>query len=113
MDRSRRLQDYVEILVSDSADLAAAVSARKFFLAPPNLVFIDSSHGYRHTVEELKLWYHEVRRGGLVLLHDASEFAARFDPDREGGVGRALQEWLRDASVPAVLLNGDATPWRR
>lgn len=104
------LQDYVEILVSDSADPAAAIAARNFFLASPSLVFIDSSHGYRHTIDELKLWYHEVRPGGLVLLHDASEFAARFDPDREGGVGRAVQEWLRDASVPAVLLNADAPP---
>jgi predicted O-methyltransferase YrrM len=104
------LQDYVEILVSDSADPAAAVSARSFFLAPPNLVFIDSSHGYHHTVDELKLWYHEVRPGGLLILHDASEFAARFDSRQEGGVTRALREWLRDASVPAVLLNADVSP---
>jgi predicted O-methyltransferase YrrM len=104
------LQDYVEILVGDSADPAAAVAARSFFLAPPNLVFIDSSHGYQHTLDELKLWYHEVRPGGLVILHDASEFAARFDPRQEGGVARALRDWLRDASVPAVLLNADAPP---
>jgi predicted O-methyltransferase YrrM len=104
------LQDYVEILVSDSADPAAALAARHFFLGPPNLVFIDSSHGYQHTVEELKLWYHEVRPGGVVILHDASEFAAGFDPREEGGVARALREWLRDASVPGVLLNADAPP---
>ena len=35
-----------------------------------DLVFIDTSHGYRHTLQELYLYSHLVRRPGLMVLHD-------------------------------------------
>jgi predicted O-methyltransferase YrrM len=104
------LDDYVGILVSDSANPAAAAHARAYFDAAPDLVFIDSSHGYAHTLNELDLWYEQLRPGGIILMHDASAFAAQFDPHGEGGVQRALSEWLGRNPVPAILLNGSATP---
>lgn len=35
-----------------------------------DLIFIDTSHGYRHTLQELYLYSHLVRRPGLMVLHD-------------------------------------------
>lgn len=35
-----------------------------------DIVFIDTSHGYRHTLQELHLYSHLVRRPGLMVLHD-------------------------------------------
>lgn len=50
-------------------------------------------------------------RRGLVLLHDASEFATAFDPTAEGGVRRAIAEWLPDHPAMAGLtLNGHVAP---
>jgi predicted O-methyltransferase YrrM len=103
------LEEYVEIFVGDSADKASAAAAAGYFGAAPALVFSDSSHGYRHTLHELNLWHEEVRPGGLIVLHDASAFASTFDPHGEGGVSRALHEWLGEADASAVMLNGDVS----
>jgi cephalosporin hydroxylase len=35
-----------------------------------DLLFIDTDHGYRHTLQELYLYSHLVRRPGLIVLHD-------------------------------------------
>jgi hypothetical protein len=49
----------------------------------------------------------ELLVGGLVLLHDASEFATAFDPTAQGGVRRAIAEWLPNHPAMAGLtLNG-------
>jgi predicted O-methyltransferase YrrM len=103
------LEEYVEIFVGDSAASSSAEAAERFFGTPPALVFVDSSHGYRHTLRELTVWHRMLSPGGIIVLHDASKFASSFDPDAEGGVFRALQEWLGRTGWPAVLLNGDVT----
>jgi hypothetical protein len=49
--------------------------------------------------------------GGIVLLHDASLFATAFDPSAEGGVRRALAEWLpRHPEMTGMTLNGHVAP---
>lgn len=35
-----------------------------------DIVFIDTSHLYEHTVQELHIYRHLVRPGGLLVLHD-------------------------------------------
>lgn len=35
-----------------------------------DIVFIDTSHLYDHTVQELHIYQHLVRAGGLLVLHD-------------------------------------------
>ena len=35
-----------------------------------DLLFIDTDHGYRHTLQELYLYSHLVRRPGLIVCHD-------------------------------------------
>jgi hypothetical protein len=56
-------------------------------------VYIDSSHAYYHTLDELEFWFAKVRPGGFVVVHDASEFARGFCMDHRGGVHQALSDW--------------------
>lgn len=35
-----------------------------------DVLFIDTSHGYQHTVAELAVYGPRVRAGGVILLHD-------------------------------------------
>lgn len=92
--RRAGLADHVVVECGDSADREAPARARQTLGADPSLVFVDSSHRYAHTLAELDLWAPALVPGGFLFLHDSSEFAARFDPSGEGGVGRALAEWL-------------------
>jgi predicted O-methyltransferase YrrM len=103
------LADYVVVAVGDSRDPAIRDAAGKHLGAAPEMILLDSSHEYRATMEELDLWYPALEVGGLVLLHDVSEFAVHFDPTGEGGVRRALAEWRQKNPQAEVLsLNGEA-----
>jgi len=94
---------HVRIECGDSADAGAPERARAWFGGGVNLVFVDSSHRYAHTLVELDLWARELQPGGFLFLHDTSEFAARFDPSAAGGVGRAFAEWTaRNPAMRAI-----------
>jgi predicted O-methyltransferase YrrM len=105
------LGDHVVVRQGDSADARLADDAAAVLGGPPELVLVDSSHAYSHTLAELDVWTPRLPVGGLVLLHDASEFAAAFDPTAEGGVRRAIAEWLPDhPSIAGLTLNGHVAP---
>jgi len=104
-----RLEDFVEITEGSSLDDRSIVSARKYLNGDPELVILDSSHEYQSTLAELDLWYGAVAPGGLLVLHDVSEFAAEFDVTREGGVRRAFAEWRKiHPEVETLSLNSDS-----
>lgn len=91
--------------IRDSSDSFAAKEARDFLGAAPDLVFIDSSHQYRHTIDELDLWASEIAPGGLICMHDAAPFAQYQDHSNLGGVSRALEEWCAEnSSVEKIVL---------
>jgi hypothetical protein len=72
----------------------------------PQLILVDSSHQYGHTLRELDLWVAQMPVGAIMALHDTSPFAQAWDPTGEGGVLRALEEWLpRHSEVVALILN--------
>jgi predicted O-methyltransferase YrrM len=101
------LRGQVEFRVGDSADPAAVDAAVEAIGGPPELVIIDSSHMYAHTLEELSLWVDRLPPAALMLLHDVSVYAQSFDPSGEGGVRRALAEWAGTRDDVALLsLNG-------
>jgi predicted O-methyltransferase YrrM len=58
-----------------------------------DVVFIDTSHAYEHTLQELELYVPRVRSGGRVLLHDTEVEM----PDGTSGptfpVVRAVEEY--------------------
>jgi len=73
--------------------------ARDYLGGAPELIFLDSSHEYKQTLDELDAGTRFLAPGGLIVLHDTSEFAASFDVTQQGGVHRALGEW-REAHSP-------------
>ncbi|MEO8439429.1 MAG: class I SAM-dependent methyltransferase [Spartobacteria bacterium] len=100
------LGSIVRVELRSSLDPASPALAREYLGGPPELVFLDSSHEYRQTLDEVEAWYPELASGGMIVLHDTSEFAASFDVTRQGGVHRALREW-REAhpEIEVISLN--------
>jgi predicted O-methyltransferase YrrM len=89
------LQDFVEIAEGNSLKAASIEAARRYLGGDPELIILDSSHEYRSTLSELDLWYSALAPGGLLVLHDVSEFAVSFDVTGNGGVRRAFAEWRK------------------
>ena len=103
------LEDFVGIAEGSSLDERSIASARKYLNGAPELVVIDSSHEYQSTLAELDLWYCALAPGGLLVLHDVSQFAVDFDVTREGGVRRAFTEWRKAHSdVETFSLNSES-----
>jgi predicted O-methyltransferase YrrM len=90
-----QLQDFVEIAEGSSLDKSSIDAAQKYLGGDPDLIIVDSSHEYQSTVAELDLWYPALAPGGILVLHDVSEFAAGFDVTKHGGVRRAFSEWRK------------------
>jgi hypothetical protein len=68
-----------------------------------DVIFLDTSHEYEHTKQELEVWMPHLRRGGVMLLHDANMgngLYGRLDGsigwgwDNERGVIRAVEEYI-------------------
>ena len=105
------VQDFVTLHTGDSSDPASRDAALAALGGGPQLLLVDSSHGYAHTLRELDLWFGVLPLGALVVLHDTSEFARTFDPHGEGGVKRALEEWTAGRDDVSLLnLNGFVEP---
>ena len=103
------LDSFVRIEVLNSTSSTAPQAAVQYLGAAPNLIIIDSSHEYAATLRELDLWYPSLAPGGLLFLHDVSQFAEDFDVTHEGGVRRALVEWrAANPDAEAILLNSES-----
>jgi predicted O-methyltransferase YrrM len=61
---------------------------------PIDHLFIDTSHGYRHTLEELRKYEPHVVQGGALSLHDTTTYPA---------VWRAIEEYFRSRSDVRVF----------
>lgn len=66
--------------------------------APFDLIYIDSLHNYDHAKQELALYWPMLRPSGYLCLDDASKAAVAFDTSDQGGVYRAVEEWLPTVS---------------
>ena len=103
------LRDFVEIAEGSSLETQSIDTARKYFGGNPELIILDSSHEYESTVKELDLWYAALAPGGVLVLHDVSEFAAGFDVTGQGGVRRAVAEWRQQhPEVETFSLNSES-----
>lgn len=59
-----------------------------------DLLFIDTSHDYDHTLLELNAYGGKVRAGGLIFCHDTQlEFPSEVTPQPPFPVARALDEY--------------------
>ncbi len=99
------LEDYCKVICDDSANKELLEITNENFQDKPQLIFIDSSHTYNHTLKELDLWYKELKEGGFIFLHDASDFASTFDSSKKGGVTKALGEWTKKNKSNSISLN--------
>jgi predicted O-methyltransferase YrrM len=88
-----KLSDYVYILQGDSCDSKMVKKVNNRFNDNPQIVIIDSSHEYEHTIKELNLWYQNLKNGGLIFLHDTSDRASLFDTTQAGGIKKSLKDW--------------------
>ena len=103
------LENFVEIAEGNSLDARSIAAAREYLQGEPELVILDSSHEYKSTLAELDLWYAALAPGGLLVLHDVSEFATSFDVTGEGGVRRAFAEWRKaHPDVETLSLNSNS-----
>jgi predicted O-methyltransferase YrrM len=103
------LTDFVRVEHRSSLDLLSPKLAIDYLGGAPELILIDSSHEYEATAQELEIWYPVLAPGGLLALHDTSQFAVDFDVTRCGGVARALQEWrTKNPGVETFSLNAGA-----
>lgn len=100
------LSNDVMIAVRDSSDPVNVAEAVAYLGGAPQLVYIDSSHQYEHTMRELDLWWDALAPGGLIVMDDISQWAAEFDRTNLGGSHRAALEFCQTKAANSVLLNG-------
>ena len=100
------LNSVVKVELRSSLDPASPQLARDYLGGAPELIFLDSPHKHKQPLDEIDAWYPVLAPGGLIVLHDTSEFAASFDVTQQGGVHRALREW-REAhpEIEVISLN--------
>ncbi|MDW5317786.1 class I SAM-dependent methyltransferase [Rhizobium sp. PL01] len=104
LDRAE-LTKYVKLAVNDSAAANNVSDAAAWLGGAPQMVLIDSSHQYAHTLRELDLWYDHLAPGGFLLMHDVSIFAQQYDADKAGGVMSAVNEWCQRRQIQPMLIN--------
>jgi predicted O-methyltransferase YrrM len=108
------LRGQVQLHLGDSAAKASLEASVRALGDMPQLILLDSSHQYEHTLRELDLWVPRMKPGSIMLLHDTSVFAQSFDTAAAGGVQKALDDWLPNHPEAAfVSLNREVTPQNR
>jgi cephalosporin hydroxylase len=83
--RSWLAEERWTVLTADDRDPAVAGVIAEGTHPGADILFIDTSHEYEHTLAELALYVRMVRPGGTVLLHD-TEWGTR-------DVAAALDKW--------------------
>ena len=99
------LTEYINIVTSDSASATLPKYCINYIKGKPQIIIIDSSHQYEHTIRELELWYNHLEKNGIIFLHDTSTKAAAYDATGKGGVIKALTEWSSKNNINYVNIN--------
>jgi predicted O-methyltransferase YrrM len=97
------LGDQVKLMLNDSAAEESLLAAEATLGGMPELIILDSSHQYEHTLRELDLWVPRMPSQSLMLLHDTSTYARTWDAKGLGGVQQALDDWLPKHKDVALL----------
>jgi predicted O-methyltransferase YrrM len=105
------LREQVALRLGNSAAESSVEAAFEELGGSPELVLLDSSHQYEHTLRELDVWVPRMDPGAIMLLHDTSVFAKTFDAAGAGGVQKALDDWLPAHPEAAFIsLNRQVAP---
>lgn len=85
------LDSYWTFMIGDDKTLLLGFTENSM-----DMVFIDTSHQYEHTLQELRLCDRILRKGGVMLLHDT---VGRDYPD----VMKAVSVFLREQQEKYVF----------
>jgi len=99
------LAEYIKVVTADSADPRLLEYCKHHMNGNPQIIVIDSSHQYKHTLQELELWYPYLSANGLIFLHDTSKKAIDYDSTQAGGVQKALNEWSEKNKINYININ--------
>jgi cephalosporin hydroxylase len=95
LDGKPPIGDYPHWTFIQGDDMDPAISAG---LEPADILFLDTSHHYEHTLRELHTYRWLVKPGGLLVCHDTElpvpEGAPRTDPLFP--VKRAIEQFIRE-----------------
>jgi predicted O-methyltransferase YrrM len=86
-------------------DRDEAVQAR--LPAQVDVLFVDTSHEYEHTLAECRVYVPRVTPGGVALFHDTAITATSWDPDGVFTVARALDTYCGETGRTWENLPGD------
>lgn len=74
-------------------------------LEPAEIVFIDTTHRYQHTLDELRLYLPLVKPGGVMVCHDTElETPTEFPGDTNYPVKRAVEAFTAETGLEWVNL---------
>lgn len=85
------------VILKMRSDLAA----RGFNDNSQDFVFIDGDHSYEAVLQDLRLWYPKVKKGGLFSGHD-------YRP-QDKDVRKAVQEFAKE--IGATILEAEYYSW--
>jgi len=87
-------------------DMDPAIQAR--LPAEVDILFVDTSHEYGHTLAELRAYMPRVARGGVALFHDTRILGTWSEPgDTVPPVARALDDWCEETGLSWENLPGE------
>jgi predicted O-methyltransferase YrrM len=73
-----------------------------------DVLFVDTSHEYRHTLAELRAYMPRVAPGGVALFHDTRIFGCWSQPgDTIPPVARALNDYCAETGLSWENLEGE------
>jgi len=71
--------------------------------APFDIIFIDGAHEYEAALHDIEYSASLLRSNGLMFLHDVGRMSGEFDRSGNGGVRKALYDFVaRDSRYRAV-----------
>jgi predicted O-methyltransferase YrrM len=84
-----------------------------------DLLFIDTSHTYNHTVQEIEAWFSKLSDHATVIFHDTNVRQLYWRHDNSFGIGwnnhrgviRALEEYLETSLNEKVNFVGNIRGW--
>lgn len=69
-DALRRLSSWVESGHATPIYLKSETAHKEFLPELLDFVYIDANHSYEHTLQDLRLWWPKIRRGGVLVIDD-------------------------------------------
>jgi lipopolysaccharide biosynthesis glycosyltransferase len=67
-----------------------------------DFVYIDARHDYDSVLKDIKLWYHKVRKGGIIAGHDYLDGEYAFEENKHStvfGVKKAVDEFFGEEKI--------------